>query len=70
MHHLDFEKVIDKLGSKYEAVVRMTAIAKKLADGEAPMAGETSKKVTSSALHQYLQERPLSPEEILKAGHK
>jgi|GEM_PF-4792317 len=57
MHHLDFEKIIDKLGSKYEAVIRMSAIAKKIADGEAQAAvTDTRKKITSQALHQYLQE--------------
>lgn len=56
MHHLDFEKIIDKLGSKYEAVIRMSAIARKMADEGITEENTSGKKITSTALNQYLDE--------------
>lgn len=58
MHHLDFEKVVDQLLNKYESVVRMSVKARAIAEGQTPE-GETiaSEKVTTEALHQYLDEQ-------------
>jgi hypothetical protein len=50
-HSLEVEKILDKLGNKYEALVRMSIVAKRLADeGTVP----SSDKVTMAALHQYV----------------
>ncbi len=51
-HSLEVEKILDKLGNKYEALVRMSIVAKRLADeGTVP----SSEKVTMAALRQYAQ---------------
>ncbi|MCK5242871.1 hypothetical protein KAR34_10495 [bacterium] len=59
MHHLDFEKIIDKLGSRYEAVIRMSVIARKMADEGITEENTGGKKITSAALNQYLEENKL-----------
>jgi DNA-directed RNA polymerase subunit K/omega len=56
MHHLDFEKIIDKLGSKYEAVIRMSAIARKMSDDGVTEESTGGKKITTAALGQYCDE--------------
>ncbi len=56
MQHLKFEKIIDKLGSKYEAVVRMSVKARRIADGEIPEDGTAADKVSSLAMNEYLRE--------------
>lgn len=51
-HSLEVEKILDKLGNKYEALVRMSIIAKRLADeGTVP----SSEKVTMAALRQFAE---------------
>jgi DNA-directed RNA polymerase subunit K/omega len=55
MHHLDFEKIVDKLGSKYEAVIRMSVKARKISDAGLPE-GSGNAKVTSLALAEYLKD--------------
>ncbi|MEW6517755.1 MAG: DNA-directed RNA polymerase subunit omega [candidate division FCPU426 bacterium] len=66
MHHLDFEKIVDKLGSKYEAVTRMSVLARQLADAAITSDLPSNRKVTSQALHEYLKQQgqetdPASP---------
>ncbi len=61
LHNLEFEKIMDKLGSKYEAVVRMSIIAKRLADGETPEVLKPNEKVTTAALRLYLQDQGTAP---------
>lgn len=56
-HKLEFEKVIDKLGSKYETVIRIAAIAKKIADSDVTEHVNTHEKVTTEALRLFLQDR-------------
>jgi DNA-directed RNA polymerase subunit K/omega len=60
MHHLDFEKIVDKLGSKYEAVTRMSVLARQLADAAITSDLPTNRKVTSQALHEYLKQHGLT----------
>lgn len=55
MENLELEKVIDRLGSKYEAVVRMSVIARKISDGEMYEGGDLKKKVTGQAVEEYLK---------------
>lgn len=62
MHHLDFEKIIDKLGSKYEAVVRMSVKARKFTEGDVPLDGTAKDKVSSMALNEYMKETQLEGE--------
>ncbi len=62
MHSLNFEKVIDKIGSKYEAVTLMSVIAKKISDGDATVDLAANEKVTTAALRVYLQEKEKSPQ--------
>ncbi|MCK5218811.1 DNA-directed RNA polymerase subunit omega [bacterium] len=57
MHHLDFEKIVDRIGSKYEAVARMSIKARRIADGEMPEANTTNDKVSSMAMNEYLREK-------------
>lgn len=59
MHHLNFEKIVDKLGSKYEAVVRMSIKARQLADNDVAVEPEHEIKVTTKALNDYLTENHL-----------
>lgn len=59
MHHLEFEKIIDKLGSKYEAVVRMSVFARKIADHDLGADLPPNHKVTNAALNEYMQEHGL-----------
>jgi hypothetical protein len=50
-HSLEVEKILDKLGNKYEALVRMSIIAKRLTDeGTVP----SNEKVTMAAVQEYL----------------
>jgi DNA-directed RNA polymerase subunit K/omega len=58
-HNLTFEKIMDKLGNKYEALVRMSIIAKRLADGEGPVPVAQNEKVTLVAMDQYLKQYAL-----------
>ncbi len=52
-HSLEVEKILDKLGNKYEALVRMSIVAKRLADeGTVP----SSDKVTMVALRQFAED--------------
>lgn len=60
MHHLDFEKIVDKLGSKYEAVTRMSVLARQLADAAITSDLPTNRKVTSQALHEYLKQHGMT----------
>jgi DNA-directed RNA polymerase subunit K/omega len=57
MHSLEFEKIMDKLGSKYEAVVRMAITANKVADGDLSPERPANEKVTTTALKYYLAEQ-------------
>ena len=56
MHHLDFEKIVDKIGSKYEAVARMSIKARRIADDEM-LEANTSDKVSTMAMNEYLREK-------------
>jgi DNA-directed RNA polymerase subunit K/omega len=56
IHNLDFEKIMDRLGSKYEAVVRMSIIAKRLAENPPPDTILPDEKVTTAALRLYLHD--------------
>ena len=56
MHSLNFEKIIDKIGSKYEAVVRMSVKARRIADAGMLEDGATNDKVGSMALNEYLRD--------------
>ncbi|MBN1596249.1 hypothetical protein JW933_10015 [candidate division FCPU426 bacterium] len=67
MHHLDFEKIIDKLGSKYEAVIRMSAVARKMVEDGITEENTGGKKITSMALQQYLRDSDFY-EETRKEG--
>lgn len=60
-HNLLVEKIMDKLGNKYEALVRMSIIAKKLADGEGQAQTAPSDKVTIAALEQYVKDSSITP---------
>lgn len=60
-HNLEVEKIMDRLGSKYEVVVRISSIAKKMADGESEEV-PSNKKVTIEALKSYLTQNPESGE--------
>ncbi len=62
MHHLNFEKIIDKIGSKYEAVVRMSVKARRIADGDIPEGGTATDKVSSMAMDEYLRENAAASE--------
>jgi len=57
-HSLEVEKVLDKLGNKYEALVRMSIVAKNLAD-EGTVA--PNDKVTMVALEQFIDKQDLKP---------
>ncbi len=61
MHHLDFEKIVDKMGSKYEAVIRMSVIARKMADEGVSEETTGGVKLTSAALREFLQQTNLLP---------
>jgi len=63
MHHMDFEKIIDKLGSKYEAVVRMSVIARKMAEDGITEENTGGKKITSVALYDYMVKNNLTIQE-------
>ena len=54
MHSLDVEKIMDKLGSKYEAVVRMSIKANQIADGDVQVEREANEKVTTTAMKLYI----------------
>lgn len=60
MSHLDFEKIIDKVGSKYEAVIRMAAIAKKIARAGSNEENIGNKKLSSLALKEYIAQSKVS----------
>lgn len=53
-HSLEVERILDKLGNKYEALVRMSIKAKQLADDGTVPANE---KVTMVALQQFVAEQ-------------
>lgn len=59
MHHLGFEKVVDKIERKYEAVVRMSVKAREMADSDMSVEPEQETKVTTKALNGYLTENHL-----------
>jgi DNA-directed RNA polymerase subunit K/omega len=54
--NLGLEKILEKIGSKYEAVVRMSIAANKISDGEITLERPTSEKVTTSAMDRYVAE--------------
>ena len=54
--HLELEKILDKIGSKYEAVVRMSIAANKISDGEIQVEREANEKVTTAAVKRYVNE--------------
>ena len=54
--NLGLEKILEKIGSKYEAVVRMSIVANKICDGEITVDRPTSEKVTTTAMHQYVDD--------------
>ena len=62
MHSLEFEKIMDKLGSKYEAVVRMSIKANQIADGNIQVEHPANEKVTTTALKLYISERGSEPD--------
>ncbi len=59
MQQLSFEKVVDKIKRKYEAVVRMSVKARVLAESDLASDPEKEVKVTTVALEEYLQENHL-----------
>ena len=62
MHHLNFERIIDKFGSKYEAVIRMSVLARKIADNELGADVPPNRKITNIALDEYMQKHGLAGE--------
>ncbi|NTV52980.1 MAG: hypothetical protein HGA76_08225 [Candidatus Firestonebacteria bacterium] len=58
---LGLEKILEKIGSKYEAVVRMSIVANKICDGEIQVDRPTSEKVTTAAMAQYVREAQDKP---------
>lgn len=62
MNSLSFEKIVDKLESKYEAVVRMSIKSRQMADGDRPEGMDAEAKITTMALSEYLKE--YHPEEV------
>jgi DNA-directed RNA polymerase subunit K/omega len=54
--NLGLEKILEKIGSKYEAVVRMSIAANKIADGDIQLERPSAEKVTTSAMAQYVRE--------------
>jgi hypothetical protein len=54
MHHLEFEKIVDSIEKKYEAVVKMSVIARKLSGQEPGNAEGQRPKITTSALKAYI----------------
>lgn len=59
MDCLKFEKVVDKIERKYEAVVEMSIKARALAEGEVAVEPEQEVKITKKALNEYLREKHL-----------
>jgi DNA-directed RNA polymerase subunit K/omega len=53
---MEFEKIIDKIGNLYEAVVRMSVYAKKIANGEGEQELAPNDKVTVKSLEKYIEE--------------
>ena len=71
MHHLNFEKVVDKIKSKYEAVVRMSVKAREIADSGMAVTPDHELKVTTMALNEYLKENHIEElQEELAASPK
>lgn len=60
MHSLDLEKIVDKLGSKYEAVLRMSVIARRLANDGVNEENTGGKKITRVALNEYIEQNDLT----------
>ena len=58
MHKQDLglEKILEKIGSKYEAVVRMSIVANKISDGEIQLERPAAEKVTTTAMAQYVRD--------------
>jgi DNA-directed RNA polymerase subunit K/omega len=56
-HNLDLEKILEKIGSKYEAVVRMSITANKISDGEIQVERESNEKVTTAAMKHYVADK-------------
>jgi DNA-directed RNA polymerase subunit K/omega len=54
-HNLLVEKIMDKLGNKYEALVRMSIIARRLTDGNGPVQMGPNDKVTLVAMDEFLK---------------
>ncbi len=59
MQQLSFEKIVEKIERKYEAVVRMSVKARALAESERVSDPEKEVKVTTLALDEYLRENHL-----------
>jgi DNA-directed RNA polymerase subunit K/omega len=55
-YNLDLEKILEKIGSKYEAVVRMSITANKITDGEMQVEHVANEKVTTTAMKHYVKE--------------
>jgi len=59
-HSLLIEKTLDKMGNKYEALVRMSIVARKLTDGQNSEQNPANDKITTAAVSQYLKDRSIS----------
>jgi DNA-directed RNA polymerase subunit K/omega len=55
MHNLEIEKALDKLGNKYEAVVKMSLRANEISDEGYPEGTPSSVKVTQLALMEFME---------------
>ena len=55
MGNLQIEKYLDKKGSKYEAVVRMSIRDRKITEGEIPEGESLKVKPTKIAIQEYFQ---------------
>ncbi|MCD4813714.1 DNA-directed RNA polymerase subunit omega [bacterium] len=60
MNTLDLEKIVDKVGSKYEAVLRMSVIARRLANDGVNEENTGGDKITRVALNEYIEQNDLT----------